>query len=228
MLIYYSCILYLTLDDTVILLSTLMVQCILQMRIYAIWKCDRRILRFMVVATLLEVISMAILIIVTMVRISGCSYSGLIHTSALFWTPALVFEPLLCGLMLIQTRPLQDIFWLIKPRSLPALLGRDSLLYCVVIFSELLVTTNIWIHAPEYMNIVNPWSIALPSILGSRLLLHLKEYAPEVKTMTLAMNDTQPYSALVFNGSKQLKGIGSNPTYDAQAVVISPGLKTVV
>ncbi|GJE86383.1 hypothetical protein PsYK624_024630 [Phanerochaete sordida] len=49
------------------------------------------------------------------------------------------------------------------------------MLYFVVVFIELLVSTIIWSRAPQYINIINPWSAALPSLLGSRLMLSMRE-----------------------------------------------------
>ncbi|GJE99743.1 hypothetical protein PsYK624_160140 [Phanerochaete sordida] len=54
-------------------------------------------------------------------------------------------------------------------------MARDSLMYFAVIFVELLVSTIVWARAPQYINILNPWSAALPSLLGSRLMLNMRE-----------------------------------------------------
>ncbi|KAI0264141.1 hypothetical protein BC834DRAFT_883779 [Gloeopeniophorella convolvens] len=176
------CITYLSTDDVVTLLATISVQTILQMRAPAYGSpCG----------CVLEIAIMIVFVGVTMAHIShlpviststGCYYSGIFSISALFWLPALVFEPILCLLVVWKAWGDDIIRWLApraSSRSKDALapgappivkaMARDS------IFFELLVNTTIWSHFNRYINVIMPWSCALPSILGSRLFIHMRQ-----------------------------------------------------
>jgi len=83
-----------------------------------------------------------------------------------------MYEPILFGLIAYKAWPLES-GGLRTP--LVTRIARDSLLYFIVVFAELLISTVIWAQAPTYINIVMPWSAALPSLLGSRLLLNMRE-----------------------------------------------------
>lgn len=100
-------------------------------QVYALYGRSRRMLIFLVCCCTVEIAIMAILVGVTMRKISrmssifllpshsclikvswgyidlpvvstptGCYYSGIFSLSALFWIPILIFEPILCLLIL--------------------------------------------------------------------------------------------------------------------------------
>ncbi|GJE88263.1 hypothetical protein PsYK624_043460 [Phanerochaete sordida] len=136
---------------------------------------------FLVTLCALEISVMAILIGITMSHLeglplkstaTGCAYQGLLSTSSLFWIPGLVFEPVLFTLVAYKA---WDPFKRQPTIPLVRRIARDSMLYFVAVFTELLVSTIIWSRAPQYINIINPWSAALPSLLGSRLMLSMRE-----------------------------------------------------
>ncbi|CAL1707160.1 unnamed protein product [Somion occarium] len=175
------CVIYLMCDDIVTLLTTMTVQVILQLRVYALYNRSRKILIFLLALCALEVSAMAVLVGVTIGHLerlpvssttTGCYYRGILGFSALFWVPGLIYEPILFFLVLYKAWP--------SKRNEPQIplvvrIARDSLLYFVLVFAELLISTVIWARAPTYINLVMPWSAALPSILGSRLLLNMRE-----------------------------------------------------
>ncbi|CAL1694783.1 unnamed protein product [Somion occarium] len=150
------CVIYLMCDDLVTLLTTLTVQAILMLRVYALYERSRKILVFLLTVCLLELAAMATLVGVTIKHLdhiliastdTGCYYHA--------W-------PLTKGNK--------------GPRiPLVTRMARDSLFYFVIVFALLLISTLIWARAPTYINMVMPWSAALPSILGSRLLLNMRE-----------------------------------------------------
>ncbi|PIL34689.1 hypothetical protein GSI_03469 [Ganoderma sinense ZZ0214-1] len=190
------CIIYLAIDDFVVVVSTLAVQVILQLRVYALYRKSRRVRLFLTFGCLAEVLVMAIFIGITLANIKGlpvistndgCYYTGIFSISAFFWLPALVYEPTLFLMVLWKARE-ED--WLDhfrgygtgilnkgfrNPGKLVKVLARDSLIYFVGIFIELVINTVIWAHYNRYINVVVPWSGALPSILGSRLFLRMRE-----------------------------------------------------
>ncbi|KAI0317213.1 hypothetical protein OF83DRAFT_1283573 [Amylostereum chailletii] len=192
------CIIYLSIDDVVILVSTLCVQAILQLRVYALYEKSKKMRYFLASCCAVEVAVMAVFLGITLAHISelpvvststGCYYSGIFSISALFWLPALVFEPVLCLLVVWKAwgEDLLDRLRRGRPRTaledavtadtskLVKVFARDSLIYFIGIFVELIINTVIWSHYNRYINIVVPWSGALPSILGSRLFLHMRE-----------------------------------------------------
>ncbi|KAG1861693.1 hypothetical protein F4604DRAFT_1098321 [Suillus subluteus] len=88
---------------------------------------------------------------------------------AIFWTPALILEPIICILVL------KKVFLDRHQRGeLATSLARDSLLYFLVIFMELVGSTIVWARYPSYIDLFMPWSIALPSMLCNRLLLNMR------------------------------------------------------
>ncbi|TFY82701.1 hypothetical protein EWM64_g1312 [Hericium alpestre] len=186
-------------DDIVTLLTTLSVQIILQIRVYALYDRSRKLLYFLIACTAVELGIMIILIGVTMTHIShlpvistptGCYYSGIFSVSALFWIPALFFEPVLC-LLVVWKAWGEDLmvkygYWRgdkdgsTTPKVIKSI-ARDSLYYFLVIFAELTVNSVIWAGSNRYINIIMPWSCALPSILGSHLFLSMREIVLSVK-----------------------------------------------
>ncbi|EGO01498.1 hypothetical protein SERLA73DRAFT_70680 [Serpula lacrymans var. lacrymans S7.3] len=156
-----------------------------------------------------EVAIMATLVGITISRIemlpvvstaTGCYYSGVLPLSALFWTPVLVVEPLLLGFVLFKAART-----LYARGTIFTALARESLLYFLAIFAQLLIATIIWARFPTYLNVVMPyvsptpsytphpnhplnhpphhtphptppsWSAALPSLLGNRLLINMRQ-----------------------------------------------------
>jgi len=174
------CSIYLMCDDIVTLLMTLSVQVVLQLRVWAVYGRSKSMLTFLIALSVLEAAVMISLIVVTITHIeslpvistsTGCYYEGLLPLSAGFWVPAMIVEPILC--LLVMKKALGSA----QGRSrLSVLLARDSLLYFVVVFAELLASTIVFAYRPNYINIIMPWSSAIPSLMGSRLLLNTRQH----------------------------------------------------
>ncbi|KAI0752482.1 hypothetical protein C8Q80DRAFT_456349 [Daedaleopsis nitida] len=183
-ILYQICIIYLGLDDLVIVVATLGIQIILQLRVYALYEKSRRIRLFLICCCVLEIAVMAVFLGVTFSHISGlpvvstatgCYYSGIFSTSAFFWLPALVFEPMLC-LLAVWKAWGEDAMHVLAlrlrwgqappPDSEPTYQGetprimkmfaRDSLIYFIGIAAELIVNTVIWSRYNRYINIIVP------------------------------------------------------------------------
>ncbi|KAG2127713.1 uncharacterized protein EDB93DRAFT_197086 [Suillus bovinus] len=132
----------------------------------------------MIVLSIIEIATMALLIGLTITRVekfpvvstpAGCLFDGLAPLSAIFWTPALILEPIICTLVI------KKVFLDRQQRSeLATFLARDSLLYFLVIFMELVGSTIVWARYPSYINLFMPWSVAVPSFLCNRLLLNMR------------------------------------------------------
>ncbi|KAG2147989.1 hypothetical protein DEU56DRAFT_730464 [Suillus clintonianus] len=147
-------------------------------KVWAIYDRSRRVLSWMIVLSIIEVAAMALLIVLTIARVekfpvvstpAGCLFEGIAPLSAIFWTPALVIEPIICILVL------KKVFMDRHQRSeLAMFLARDSLLYFLIIFMELVASTIVWARFPLYIDLFMPWSVALPSLLCNRLLLTMR------------------------------------------------------
>ncbi|PIL34670.1 hypothetical protein GSI_03450 [Ganoderma sinense ZZ0214-1] len=196
-------------DDFVIVSSTLAVQVILQLRVYALYQKSSRVRLFLICFWLLEVAAMVVFVGITFANIkampiiatsTGCTYTSIFSIAVLFWLPALAYELVLCFMVLRKVHEGRwfDLFWKKAPLvvdsdkefnsgKLVKVLARDSLIYFVGVFIELVINTVIWSRYNRYIPAITPWSGALPSILGSRLFLGMREailfperYATEV------------------------------------------------
>lgn len=173
-----TCVTYMLCNNIIALLTTISIQTILQLRVWAIYDRSRRILSWMIILSTIEVAAMALLIGLTIVRVEkfpvvstpvGCLFEGLAPLSAIFWTPALILEPIICILVL------KKVFLDRQRRTeLATFLARDSLLYFLVIFMQLIASTIVWARFPSYIDLFMPWSVALPSLLCNRLLLNMR------------------------------------------------------
>ncbi|KAG2359402.1 hypothetical protein BDR07DRAFT_1415117 [Suillus spraguei] len=165
-------------NNIIALLMTISVQTILQLRVWAIYNRSRRVLSWMIALNIIEIAAMALLIGLTIARVerfpvvstpAGCLFEGLAPLSAIFWTPALILEPIICILVL------KKVFLDRQQRSeLATFLACDSLLYFLIIFMELVGSTIVWARYPSYIDLFMPWSVALPSLLCNRLLLNMR------------------------------------------------------
>ncbi|KAG1894054.1 uncharacterized protein F5891DRAFT_1195609 [Suillus fuscotomentosus] len=201
-----SCVAYLLCNNIAALLTTISVQKGVQrfhaktqpltsFKVWAIYDRSRRVLSWMIFLSIFEVAAMALLIGWTIARVErfpvvstpvGCLFEGLPPLSAIFWTPSLILEPIICILVL------KKVFVDRQRRSeLATFLACDSLLYFLVyvrpllsqrtrpfsiyrIFVELVGSTIVWARYPSYIDLFMPWSVALPSLLCNRILLNMR------------------------------------------------------
>ncbi|KAG2063486.1 hypothetical protein BDR04DRAFT_978535, partial [Suillus decipiens] len=152
------------------------------------------VLSWMIFLSIIEVAVMTLLIGWTTAHVErfpvvstpvGCLFEGLPPLSAIFWTPSLILEPIICILIF------KKVFMDRQQRSeLAMVLVRDSLLHFLVIFMELVGSTMVWARYPSYIDLFMPWvsvslriallklidswSVALPSLLCNRLLLNMR------------------------------------------------------
>ncbi|TBU54236.1 hypothetical protein BD310DRAFT_97265 [Dichomitus squalens] len=105
-----------------------------------------------------------------------------------FWVPALIFEPIIC-LLVLWIAWGRDLARRLKGKtrtgglapdadSIPDLvkiLAQDSAIYFLAVFAGLVVNAVLWIKRSPYMDAALPCSFMFPSILGSRLFLNMRE-----------------------------------------------------
>ncbi|KAI0803218.1 hypothetical protein BC629DRAFT_1492695 [Irpex lacteus] len=201
------CVFYLMLDVIVTTVATLVVQAILQLRIYALYDRSRKVLCMLLVLCALEATGMSLLVGLTMKHLFhtnipdtsvGCAYQSLPKISFLFFIPSLLYEPILCGMAAYKA--------LSSTVRVPLInrIARDSLMYFIAIFVELLVSTLVWAKASGWMNLINPWSAALPSLLGSRLILSMREAVEKQNDGTTYIMEEFPSVVYARNGNARL------------------------
>ncbi|KIJ33093.1 hypothetical protein M422DRAFT_264963 [Sphaerobolus stellatus SS14] len=115
--------------------------------------------------------------------LQGCYISSLPHRGRFVWVPPLFTEISLCFAMIYKAWtlwPERDLRNVLAERTISPLLRRiilDSILYFFSILMILLMNTTIWLVAPlDYTYIGIPWAEAIPCIMGSRLLLNIREH----------------------------------------------------
>lgn len=105
--------------------------------------------------------------------VKECSVIILHSFYTLVWLPALVFEIILCLLMLYKAWKLHQSQGRIA--LLDALI-RDSIIYFLSIFAVLLINCLFWILSPQnFFEVAVSWALAVPCAMGSRLLLNIRE-----------------------------------------------------
>ncbi|KAK7695158.1 hypothetical protein QCA50_002348 [Cerrena zonata] len=229
-LVSSRCVIYLMCDDLVTLVTTITVQTVLQLRVYALYERNSKILILLLTLSAMEVATMAVLVGITISRLShlpvvstptGCYYSGVITLSALFWVPGLIYEPILFALVAYKA-------WWFKRKGpripLVSRIARDSLVYFVLVFAELLIATLIWAINPTYINIIMPWSAALPSILCSRLLLNMRDMVnidQGNKSYIMESFSTQ-VDTLAFQMPVGMSSDSDSPDFELSTVSIGP------
>ncbi|KAJ6468130.1 hypothetical protein C8R47DRAFT_990200, partial [Mycena vitilis] len=170
------------------LCACLIGQVILQMRLYALYYLNKKVLAFMVGMFVISSAASAAIMGTVLQGVTGsahplagmtfCVPFGVHDYIFAFWIPLVSFESLLCGLALYralqQSRASGSFFH--SSRHLVDLLIRDSLLYFLVMFATYLTNILISIFAPVMLTLIPfSFSIALSCCLGNRLILDVRK-----------------------------------------------------
>ncbi|KAF7367149.1 hypothetical protein MSAN_00974600 [Mycena sanguinolenta] len=164
---------------------------ILQMRLYALFSMNKKVLVLVAIAFIVSSMSSAVIIGTALEGVGGalsnpvpgvtlCVVTGVPNSVFAFWIPILCFESLLCGLALyrgLQTFRLTDTLFQSTNR-LVVILIRDSVFYFFVVFATyfidmlmlVLVTTS---NAPFEIGFA--FSVALSCCIGNRMMLNMLE-----------------------------------------------------
>ncbi|TBU54237.1 hypothetical protein BD310DRAFT_97233 [Dichomitus squalens] len=192
------CEVVLCVENVVALVSMLCAQLISFVRVYALYGKRKRLLVALSILCVVQIGIMATFLGLTLLSISHLSdaiiqdsncYPAIPPIAVFFWVPALVFEPVLCALVLWAAwgeECAHRFRCAIGQSSSPPgnctdtpdlvkILAQDSLIYFLGIFIELAVNAILWINRSSYIRAALPWSYVLPSILGSRLFLSMRE-----------------------------------------------------
>ncbi|KAJ6628539.1 hypothetical protein B0H10DRAFT_159510 [Mycena sp. CBHHK59/15] len=177
------------------LIACMIAEVILQMRLYALYFLNKKVLALMIVTFVLSSASAAVIMGTVLAGITATSHPipgisfcvpfGVPGYFFAFWIPIIGFESLLCGLALLrgfQTfRASGSLFQ--SGRHLVSILIRDSVLYFLVMFATYFTNMLVWLTAPtNLLEIPIAFSVALSCCLGNRMILNVREVNRELAT----------------------------------------------
>ncbi|OCB85300.1 hypothetical protein A7U60_g7605 [Sanghuangporus baumii] len=183
------------------LVAAALAETILQLRLYALYYGNKKVLVLMVSFFISAMASSAIIMGTTLRDVEarahlipGTDFCIPIHVSShfyAFWIPILCFEALLCALACIrgyrsyrdrEIRRMSDLRRRVRQSHQPErhlnileVLLRDSVGYFIIAFATYLTTTLMWIIGPiTVLEIPIGFTVAFSSVIGNRLLLNLR------------------------------------------------------
>jgi len=167
------------------LIACMISETILQMRLYALYSLNKKILGLMVGSFLIASASAAAVLEIVLrqitavsIRLPGLS-SCIIATSPpsyfyAFWIPCLAFESLLCALALVRGFQTYRDGGSPSQSKLVRLLIRDSVCYYMVMFATYLTCLLIWIVNIDLLEVPIGFTIAFSCVLGNRVILNVR------------------------------------------------------
>ncbi|PAV16556.1 hypothetical protein PNOK_0817600 [Pyrrhoderma noxium] len=229
-LTFGSCLVWFKWQGWTGLIAAGLAESVLQLRLYALYYGNKKVLALMVGSFISAMASSATIMGLVLHDIKATSF--LISTTTFctpinakgyfyaFWIPILCFETLLCVLACIRgykSYKDHEIRAILRHRKLSQpgevqlnqdsnlsvleILLRDSVGYFVIIFATYLTTTLIWIFGKITLwEIPVGFTVALSSVIGNRLLLNLRD--SQVQRSSLQTN----------NHSGQLQSVGGHTT----------------
>jgi len=176
------------------------VEAILATRVWALWDGNRIILGILLFGLAAEMAVMSFILGTTSSRLDTISevFPGVEFKVCIplntppyffaFWIPPLAFGTMV--LILACYRGLTSVQFGLRDlgKTLVAVILRDSVMYFAAIVATDLLCTTVWLQRSDvlFQTVVGP-GLAVPSVLGSRLLLNLREvYYKPYNTGTLA------------------------------------------
>jgi len=195
------------------LIGCMLAEGILQIRIFALYSLNKKILALMLVcfiassATSAWIMGSALSsITATAFTIPGgkfCVPSNVPPHFYTFWIPMLGFETLLCALALVrgfQTfRSNGSLFH--SGRQLVGILVRDSLMYFMVICATYLTCLLVWTLAPTtLLEVPVGFSVAMSCVLANRVVLNVREVSREVDASRVNTSQ-KPLNYTTFDAS---------------------------
>ncbi|KAF8885361.1 major facilitator superfamily-domain-containing protein [Infundibulicybe gibba] len=170
------------------LIACMIAEVILQMRLYALYHLNKKVLALMIVSFVLASATSAtvmgkVLFGITAVAhplpgVTFCTPIGVPHWFYAFWIPMLASECLLCGLALVRgfctfRESGGSVFT--SGKDLISILIRDSVLYFLVIFATYFTNMLIWIFARQtLLEIPIGFSVAMSCVLANRVVFNIR------------------------------------------------------
>ncbi|KAJ4485272.1 hypothetical protein J3R30DRAFT_1335372 [Lentinula aciculospora] len=169
------------------LITCMIAEIILQMRLYALYSLNKKILTVMIISFILSLAGAAV--VVGFVLNDGAvqldsdtlfCVPTLPTYSYSFWIPRLAFETVLCILALIRGFQLRDedtidMDW--SGSRLMKIMIKDSIGYYIIMFVIYLMCLVVWIKNINLALISFGFSVAFSCVLGNRLMLTIRKVA---------------------------------------------------
>lgn len=169
------------------MISFLIAELILQLRLYALYLLDKRVLIFMAMSSLLATASSAAVMGSVLSKITAtahpfpgyrfCVAYGISDYSYAFWIPMLASESVFCGLAVFRFmqnwRSSSTLFQ--TGKHLLESLIRDSVFYFLVMFATYLTNAIVFIvGTSSEIEIPIGFAVALSCVMGNRLCLNVR------------------------------------------------------
>jgi len=177
------------------------------LKLHAMYQCDRKMMlaicaffgvELVVAVGLNGYISSTLQATKLLPGMHGCMAGNHASFAWSFWVPSLAFESTLLFLALVKF--VQEVQAGSKPPHLMVVLLRDSALYFGVVVASIIVNLVMWTVArPSLFDVALPFNYAVPSLIGSRMLLNIQKASSQTDPYILSMNMTQ--SPLEFTHS---------------------------
>ncbi|KAF4564007.1 hypothetical protein EYR36_003256 [Pleurotus pulmonarius] len=184
------------------LVACMIAEVILQMRLYALYFLNKKVLAVMILgfiisSTLSAVVMGTILSGITahahaVPGVRFCIPNQIGDHFFLFWIPVLCFESLLVGLALFRgfQGALSDGSLFRSGRALVNVLIRDSVLYFLVMFATYLTNMLVWIGAPQsLLEVPIGFSVAMSCVLGNRIILNVRRTTRDAELAKAARDE---------------------------------------
>ncbi|KAF8513353.1 hypothetical protein JB92DRAFT_3143462 [Gautieria morchelliformis] len=161
-------------------IAIIVAECILILRIYAVYDRSRRLLLLLIALLMAELASSVVLVIFNLSTVSFMAMHGLMACTSVAspplaftcWIPPIIFETFLMSLMLKQG-------WSVYRReggsNLLHLIIRDNIIYFGVMILALLANCIVFANPLSDNRTTAGFVVAIPCTLGSRLLLNMRE-----------------------------------------------------
>jgi len=174
------------------LIACIIAETILQMRLYALYFLNKRILCFMIGTFILTVASSAAVLSIVLNRLQA--RANLLHGLPCvplevpkyfyaFWIPILIFETVLCVLALIRGfQSYQDSGSPFHAgKRIIGVLIRDSVGYYAVMFVTYLMCVVVWVVNIDLLEVPIGFTIAFSCVLGNRVILNVRKINDELE-----------------------------------------------
>ncbi|KAJ4476533.1 hypothetical protein C8R41DRAFT_533152 [Lentinula lateritia] len=167
------------------LITCIVTETILLMRLYAMYALDKRILSLMLVGFVLSIASQGAVVGVASKNVTAYKDTETLLCVPLlptfsysFWIPRLAFETVLCILALIRGFQLHkdeigETDW--SGNDLMRILIRDSIGYYIVMFAIYLMCLVVWITNIDLAGISFGISVAFLCVSGNRFILTIRK-----------------------------------------------------
>ncbi|KAL5526776.1 hypothetical protein ACEPAF_8501 [Sanghuangporus sanghuang] len=223
------------------LVAAALAETILQLRLYALYYGNKKVLVLMVSFFISAMASSAIIMGTTLRDVEarahlipGTDFCIPIHVSShfyAFWIPILCFEALLCALACIrgyrsyrdrEIRRMSDLRRRVRQSHQPErhlnileVLLRDGVGYFIIAFATYLTTTLMWIIGPiTVLEIPIGFTVAFASVIGNRLLLNLRDSAKSASSADARNQNMSHSQGVDVVHTLNIIGLGTTIEYE--------------